>query len=403
MKRGPSHQIHLPLGFRFSAASAGVKVSGRSDLALVESVPGTTAAAMFTTNRVIAAPVDVGRKFLAASHSRVRALIVNSGNANCATGQTGIRNCQHVCSQVARLLRIPRSEVFPSSTGIIGVPLPVEKIISKLPELMDRRATTLKAVQDFAAAIMTTDTRPKLASARFASTKGAVNLLGIAKGSGMIHPQLATMLVFLLTDIAASPSQLKAVLRDVTDDTFNCISVDGDTSTNDTVLLMASGQSGTDLRESNVRPKFRMALQDVCRSLSQQIVSDGEGVHHVVRLTVEQARDRGEAVQVGRTIAHSLLVKTALAGADPNWGRILAAVGRSGVPIDARRINIFIGGVLVCRGGQSQFFPVRKVHGEMSKPNYEIRIQLGRGRAITRYLTTDLTTEYVRINAEYST
>jgi len=403
MKHRSSPRSHLPLGFRFSSAAAGLKPSRRADLALVESVPGTAAAALFTTNRVVAAPVEVGRKFIAASHGRVRALIVNSGNANCATGLVGIRGCQRVCSQVARLLQTRTEEVFPSSTGIIGVPLAVEKIISKLPELVARRATTHQAVCDFAEAIMTTDTRPKLASACFASKSGRVTLLGIAKGSGMIHPKLATMLVFLFTDMAATPRPLKYLLRAVSDETFNCISVDGDTSTNDTVLLMASGQSGISLREANIERKFRKALLEVCRSLSEQIVSDGEGIQHVVRLVIEQARNRDEAKQVAQTIANSLLVKTALAGADPNWGRILAAVGRSGLAVDSRRINIYIGGELVCQRGQSRPFAVQKVHAEMSKPSYEIRVQLGQGHAACGYLTTDLTAEYVRINAEYST
>lgn len=403
MKPSRSLQIHLPLGFCFSSAVAGIKTSGRPDLALVESAPGTTVAALFTKNRVVAAPVDAGREFLATSHGRARALIVNSGNANCATGPAGIRRCVRVCSHVARLLRMPTEEVLPSSTGIIGVPLPVEKIILKLPDLVAERASTKTSVLAFAKAIMTTDTRPKLASARFRAKPGTVNLLGIAKGSGMIDPQLATMLVFLFTDIAARPAELKRLLQAVSNETFNCISVDGDTSTNDTVLLMASGQSGIILREADVQSSFRKALLEVCRSLSEQIVSDGEGIQHVVRLRIEQARNRDEAMQVARTVAHSLLVKTALAGADPNWGRILAAVGRSGLAIDAHRINIFIGRGLVCQRGRSHPFPAQKVHAEMSKPSYEIRIQLGQGQAIGSYLTTDLTTEYVRINAEYST
>jgi glutamate N-acetyltransferase / amino-acid N-acetyltransferase len=400
----PSHLLtnHLPSGFRFSAASANIKASGRPDLALVESHPATTAAAVFTRNRVIAAPIEVGREFLHASRGRVRALIVNSGNANCATGSAGIRNCKRVCSTLSELLQTPRQTIFPSSTGIIGVPLPVEKIVSNLPKLVAKRAATPTAVRAFARAIMTTDTRPKIASARFAAKNRAVNLLGIAKGSGMIHPQLATMLVYLFTDMSASPAQLRRILRDVCNETFNCISVDGDTSTNDTVLLMASGQSGVDLLGS-VRTKFHKALLDVCRSLSEQIVADGEGIQHVVRLKIEQARTRDEAMQIARTIAHSLLVKTAFAGADPNWGRILAAIGRSGVAIDSRTVNIFIGGELVCRRGQSLVFPAKKVHDEMSRPNYEVRIQLGRGRATATYLTTDLTTDYVRINADYST
>jgi glutamate N-acetyltransferase / amino-acid N-acetyltransferase len=401
MKPEAAYQIHLPLGFSFSTAIAGIKASGRPDLALVESAPGTTAAALFTRNRVAAAPVEIGRRFLAKTHGRIRALIVNSGNANCATGSPGLRACERVCSAVARLLGTSTEEVFPSSTGIIGVPLPTEKITAKLGDLIGSRASTGTAVLDFAGAIMTTDTRPKLASASFRTKSGAVNLLGIAKGSGMIHPNLATMLVYIFTDIASSTADLQRCLRSACDETFNCISVDGDTSTNDTVLLLASGNSGVSL--DHARANFEEALLDVCRSLSDQIVSDGEGIQHVVHLRIERARSRAEAQQVAETIAHSLLVKTAWAGADPNWGRILAAVGRSGIAVDPRRVNILIADQKVCRGGLSVPFDAERAHAAMSQPAYEIRVQLGRGRSSLTFLTTDLTAEYVRINADYST
>lgn len=401
MTGASSSQIHLPLGFSFSAVPAGIKASGRPDLALVECAPGTTAAALFTKNRVVAAPVEVDRKFLAKSHGHVRAVIVNSGNANCATGQPGIRNCERVCFEVARILKTRPEEIFPSSTGIIGVPLPTEKIVAKLGELISARAASGAAVLELASAIMTTDTRPKIASARFQTNDGSVNLLGVAKGSGMIHPNLATMLVYAFSDVSAKAADLKRLLRNACGETFNCMSVDGDTSTNDTVLLMASGESGADL--SQCEKRFGQALLEVCGSLCEQIVSDGEGIQHVVQLGIEQAKSRTEAVQVARTIAHSLLVKTAWAGADPNWGRILAAVGRSGIPVDPAKINIFIGEQNVCQRGLSVVFDAEKAHAEMSKPAYAIRVQLGRGKAAIKYLTTDLTAEYVRINADYST
>lgn len=401
MTAASTSQIYLPSGFSFSAVTAGIKASGRPDLALVECAPGTTAAALFTKNRVVAAPVEVDRRFLVKSSGHVRAVIVNSGNANCATGQTGIRNCERVCSEAAGRLETRPEEIFPSSTGIIGVPLPTEKIVAKLDELISARAASGAAVLEFASAIMTTDTRPKIASARFQTKDGTVNLLGIAKGSGMIHPNLATMLVYLFSDVSAKPTDLKRLLKSACGETFNCMSVDGDTSTNDTVLLMASGKSGGNL--ANCREKFSEALLEVSASLCEQIVSDGEGIQHVVHLRIEQAKNRTEAMQVARTIAHSLLVKTAWAGADPNWGRILAAVGRSGAPVDPAKINIFIGEQKVCQRGLSVLFDAEKAHAEMSKPAYAIRVQLGRGRASIKYLTTDLTAEYVRINADYST
>jgi glutamate N-acetyltransferase/amino-acid N-acetyltransferase len=401
--RGLPTKICWPVGFSFAAACAGIKTSGRPDLALVEACPGTTAAAVFTKNRVVAAPLEVGRASLAASRGRVRAVIVNSGNANCATGQSGIKACQRVCRALSALLGIPATEVFPSSTGIIGVALPVDKIISRLPDLTAAPEATEQGIASFAHAIMTTDTRPKLAGADFHSGKATVKLLGIAKGAGMIHPQLATMLVYLFTDMAATSAELRQVLRDACDHSFNCISIDGDTSTNDTVLLLASGRSGVRLKSASVPGKFSTALRRVCQSLAEQIVSDGEGVRHVIRLSVEQARDSEEARQVAQTVAHSLLVKTAWAGADPNWGRILAAVGRSGIAVDPTGVSIMIGDQLVCRGGVACAFDEKRAHQALSRLSSQIRIRLQRGRSSAVLLTTDLTAEYVRINADYST
>jgi glutamate N-acetyltransferase/amino-acid N-acetyltransferase len=399
----PQKKICIPAGFSFSAACAGIKASGRPDLALVEACPGTTAAAVFTKNRVVAAPLAVGRASLAASRGSVRAVIVNSGNANCATGQAGTRACQEVCLNLAGLLGLRAREIFPSSTGIIGVPLPVEKIISQLPQLTAARQATQQGIADFARAIMTTDTRPKLACATVHSGKTAVNVLGIAKGAGMIHPKLATMLVYLFTDAAATPAQLRRLLRDSCEQTFNCISIDGDTSTNDTVLLLASGRSGVGFNQPSVRERCSNALLQVCQSLAEQIVSDGEGVKHLIHLSVQQARNRGEARQVAQTVAHSLLVKTAWAGADPNWGRILAAVGRSGIALDPAKVSVAIGDQTVCRHGVGCAFDEKRAHRALAQPRCEIRISLGRGKASIQFLTTDLTTEYVRINADYST
>lgn len=396
-------KIALPSGFSFSAACAGIKVSGRPDLALVEACPGTTAAAMFTKNRVVAAPLTVGQAALSFSRGRVRAVIVNSGNANCATGKPGVKACQRVCVELAKLLKVPATEVFPSSTGIIGVPLPAEKIVSRLADLVAARKATEQGAQSFAGAIMTTDTRPKLASTTFTSGRKTVTLLGIAKGAGMIHPQLATMLVYLLTDIVGTRKELTEVLRNACDDSFNCISIDGDTSTNDTILLLASGQSGVILKSAATRQKFSTALGSVCQSLARQIVTDGEGVEHVIQLSVEEARSTEEARQVARVVAHSLLVKTAWAGADPNWGRILAAVGRSGIAVEPSKISIVIGDQVVCRGGIACAFDEKKAHRTLSLPSSDIHIRLGRGQSSVQFLTTDLTAEYVRINADYST
>jgi len=391
--------VFIPKGFKFSAVKAGIKASGKPDLALIVAEPSTTAAALFTKNLIVAAPVEVGRAAVAKSKGRVRAVVVNSGNANCATGHAGIRDCRKVCGETARFLKLRAAEVFPSSTGIIGVPLPVEKITSQLKLLTSIAGASTDHLQRFAEAILTTDSKPKLASVPLRSGRGAVT--GMAKGSGMIHPQLATMLVYLLTDVVATPAELKTALREACDDSFNAISIDGDTSTNDTVLLLASGASSIPLR--SVRKEFDRALLEVCRSLAEQIVADGEGVQHVIRLRIDQAKNRDEALRIARAISHSLLVKTAWAGADPNWGRILAAIGRSGVPVQPNKISIYVGDQQVCRGAVACSFDKNVAHEELSKPECRITVRLGRGKASLEFLTTDLSAEYVRINAEYST
>jgi glutamate N-acetyltransferase/amino-acid N-acetyltransferase len=394
-----SGPIYLPEGFKFSSVTAGIKASGKPDLALILADPCSTAAVLFTKNRIVAAPVEVGRSALARTAGRLRAVLVNSGNANCATGQPGMRACRATCAEAARVLGVRPAEVFPSSTGIIGVPLPVAKITAQLKPLIAGAGASIERLRQFADAILTTDSRPKLASALLRSGNGGVT--GIAKGSGMIHPQLATMLVYLLTDIVATPGELRRSLRNGCDHSFNLISVDGDTSTNDTVLLLASGASRIQLRQ--VHNEFETALLEVCRSLAEQIVADGEGVQHVIRLQIGQAKDRAEALQVARTIAHSLLVKTAWAGADPNWGRILAAVGRSGVRVDPKKLSVTIGDQTVCRGAVACKFDARRAHEELSQSECRVGVRLGRGGTALEFLTTDLTADYVRINADYST
>ena len=400
---GIQPEIHLPAGFSFSSLAAGIKVSGRSDLALVECTAGTRAAAVFTRNRVMAAPLQVGRAALKSARGSIRAVIVNSGNANCATGKAGLQGCRKVCAEAAQLLNVRQDEIFPSSTGIIGVPFPAGKITAKLRDLVEMRQANQDAVLTFAQTIMTTDTRPKIASLAFRTRKGEVKLMGIAKGSGMIHPKLATMLVYLFTDLKAAPRELKTLLVETCEQTFNCISVDGDTSTNDTVLLLCSGASGVRLGDKGVNKNFKQALLEICESLARQIVSDGEGIQHVIELRIDQAKTRDEAMQVARAIAHSPLVKTAWAGADPNWGRILAAVGNSGVPIDPARIVIFIGDQQVYAKGSVLSFDEKAAHLHLSQPECKVAVQLGRGSRQVRFYTTDLTTEYVRINADYST
>jgi len=401
VRRTPE-EIRVPLGFTFATTIAGIKASGRPDLTLAEVCEGASAAAVFTRNRVVAAPVEVGRANLKSTKGRVRAVLINSGNANCATGPAGKTACELVCKAAALALGLRSKEVFPSSTGIIGVPLPTDKIIGKLPSLLACRGATEAAAQAFAHAILTTDTRSKVASVQIKIAGQLITILGMAKGSGMIHPKMATMLAYIFTDVAASAANLQRLLRATADTTFNCISVDGDTSTNDTVLLVASGKSGVKLN-AGTRNRFAQALHSVCESLSEQIVSDGEGAKHIIHLAIEQARTREEALQIARAISHSPLVKTAWAGADPNWGRILAALGNSGVPVDPARIKIHIGDQEVCRNGAFHPFDESRAHDDLSQPDCSIRVQLHRGKTHLQFLTTDLTTEYVHINADYST
>jgi glutamate N-acetyltransferase/amino-acid N-acetyltransferase len=404
---GPNEPVFLPQGFLWSATKAGIKASGRSDVALAEAPLGASAAAMFTRNRVAAAPVEVGRAHLRKSKGRVRAVLVNAGNANCATGAQGIVVAEQSCAAVGAALEAAPQFIIPSSTGIIGVPLPVEKLLAAVPAVVAGRGDEADALKSFAAAIMTTDTRMKLASAVFEVGKKKVSIAGVCKGSGMIHPNMATMLVYLFTDLDAEPKHLQEALKAAVDTTFHAISVDGDTSTNDTVLLLASGASTVKLAAGgvakNVAKKFAEALRGVCASLAEQIVRDGEGAKHLVRLQIAGAKSVDEARTIARSIANSPLVKTAWAGCDPNWGRILSSVGKSGIAVEPETINIFFGPQQVCRKGVAHPFDEKQAHEYLKQPEYQIKVELGRGKSSLEFLTCDLTVEYVRINADYST
>ena len=329
----------LPAGFVWGAVRAGIKASGNLDLAAAIAPKGATAAAMFTRNQVVAAPLKVGRRHLEATGGRVSAVLVNAGNANCATGEAGVRACVETCKAAAEAFGCIFDEVFPSSTGIIGVPLPVDKVLAGVKDLQATLGSTPAHAELFATAIMTTDTRMKVARAVIDVDGQPVRLFGAAKGAGMIHPQLgqpvgpphATMLVYLFTDLQAEAGELAALLGPAVECSFNSISIDGDTSTNDTVLLMASGASGVSIgaREADdrVRTAFGDALKLVCGSLAHQIVDDGEGVGHVVTLHITGAATEADARQVAKAIAHSPLNKCAWSSADPNWGRLQADQG----------------------------------------------------------------------------
>ena len=395
----------LPLGFRFAAVKAGIKPSGKSDFAVAVADNLATAAAMFTSNRVAAAPIIVGRRHMERSAGHVRAVVVNAGNANCATGQIGIEACERVCAAAAETFQCAGHEVFPSSTGIIGVPLPAEKPIAALPQVAETLGSAPRHFAQFARAIMTTDTRPKTAYASLRVDGKIVHIAGVCKGAGMIHPQLvphATMLVYIFTDAAIEPSALDKMLQQSVEVSFNRISIDGDTSTNDTVLLLASGASGATVTADD--PAFSAALAKVCTSLAKQIVDDGEGVTHVVELQIEGAPSDRDALTVAKAIAHSPLVKTAWAGSDPNWGRLMAAAGYSGVAIDPDRISIWFGEQQICsNGGRVANFDEAAAHTYLKQREFTVRMDLGIGTGACRFWTTDLTAEYVSINADYST
>ena len=406
----------LPAGFVWGATRAGIKASGNPDVAIAVATSGNArgcavGAVMYTSNRVVAAPVTVGQRHMLSTGGRVGAVLINSGNANCATGQPGIDGCISTCVAAAETFGCIFDEVLPSSTGIIGVPFPAEKVVAAMPALKAAIGSTPEHAESFARAIMTTDTRMKTAHAVVSVDGAEVRIWGAAKGAGMIYPQMgapvrpphATMLVYLFTDIVAEAADLRAALAAAVGPSFNSISIDGDTSTNDTVLLLASGASGVALGRE-LLPAFDAALGDVCQSLAHQIIADGEGVTHVVTLDIRGAANNADATLVARTIAHSLLCKTAWSSGDPNWGRLMAAAGRSGAIFQPERVRIWIGGEPVYEYGvRAAAYDGAAAHNAMMAPEYTILMDLGEGDGTCRFLTCDLTTEYVHINADYST
>jgi glutamate N-acetyltransferase / amino-acid N-acetyltransferase len=404
MKQAPS-EASLPRGFRFSATACGLKKTGARDLAMLSSDVPASAAAVFTQNLVVAAPVVVSKANLKASKGRMRAVIVNAGNANCATGAVGYAASVKTVEETARHLRCRPEEVAVCSTGVIGVPLPVEKILRALAGVTKNRRPSARSFAEFSLAICTTDTRPKTESASFKMGGKRIHMVGCSKGAGMIHPNMATTLAFVATDANISPSLLQKTLRDVTTRTFNAISIDGDTSTNDTLLVLANGAAGAPIIKagSAALRAFAKALEEVCRSLALQIVADGEGAQRVIEIEVRGAKSENAARRIGQTIATSPLVKTAFAGGDPNWGRIFAAAGRAGVKFDPDRVDIHMAGIPVLRRGQPLDFNERAASNRLLEKSVHIVVNLHAGRAMARYWTCDFTAEYVRINASYRT
>ncbi|HEV3278966.1 MAG TPA: bifunctional glutamate N-acetyltransferase/amino-acid acetyltransferase ArgJ [Terriglobia bacterium] len=403
----PLDQQSLPRGFMFASAACGIKKKGSPDVALISSDRAAVAAAVFTTNRVKAAPVLVSHRHIEESGGVARAIIANSGNANCATGAGGLAAARATAAAVAREVRCPRSQVLVCSTGVIGVPIETDKLTAAIPDLVRAQRGTAEAYAALARAIMTTDTRPKWSAASCRVGGKEARVLGCAKGAGMIHPQMATMLAFVVTDAALTRPLAARLLREAAGRTFNSVTVDGDTSTNDTLILLSNGASGAPpIRSAGPDlDSFSRALESVCHELALAIVSDGEGASRVAEIEVRGVASDRVAGAIARTIAGSPLVKTAIAGADPNWGRILAAAGRALLPNGARfnpeRAEIRLGGITVCRRGQAHPFDESAAHQKMLERHLPILVDFKTGPGRATVWTCDFTEEYVRINASY--
>ena len=387
-------------GVRLATAAAGIRKSGRQDLLLVEIAQGATTAAMFTSNAFCAAPVILARQHLNTTFPRY--LLINSGNANAGTGEQGLHAAMRSCQAVAEQCACSAEEVLPFSTGVIGEPLPVEKISAVLRQLQQHLNTD--AWQTAAQAIMTTDTVPKIVSRQITLAGKAVTLTGIAKGAGMIRPNMATMLSFLATDAKLDKTTLQNCLRNSVNKSFNRITVDGDTSTNDAVVLMATGNSCVQIQAGELAA-FQTLLDEVCVELARAIVRDGEGATKLINIVVEQGTDEQECARVAYAIAHSPLVKTAFFASDPNWGRILAAVGYAGVDsLDINKIQIYLDQVCIVKdGGRASSYTEEQGRQVMQQTEITIRVVLQRGKATTTVWTCDFSYDYVKINAEYRT
>jgi glutamate N-acetyltransferase/amino-acid N-acetyltransferase len=385
--------MNMPKGFRYAARYAGIRKVAKDDLALIVSDEPAAAAAVFTRNRVVAAPVVLSRNNLRVARGRVRAILINAGNANCAT-RTGDAVAQCSVQAVANALGIKAHEVLPASTGVIGVELDARKIVDAMPALAASLAAT--SFPEVAHAMMTTDTVPKMA---YGELRG-IQIAGCTKGSGMIQPNMATTLGFVMTDARISAAELRPILKRAIARTYNRISVDGDTSTNDMVAVLANGASG-------VKPglkAFESALTGVLESLAQQIARDGEGARKLVTIDVEGAPTEAAAEKMARAIANSPLVKTAIAGSDPNWGRIISAAGYSGVVFDPAKMDIDLQGVAVCRGGLAADFSEEELTKKLDAKECSIRVMIrGRGKGKARFWTCDFTEGYIKINGSYRT
>ncbi len=387
-------------GFNLAGLAAGIKADQKKDLGIIVSEIPASVAGVFTRNQIQAAPVVLDRERITGGISQ--ALIVNSGIANCCTGKPGMQDAIAMSRMAADRLHLTPDQVLVASTGVIGPRLPIDKIETAIPRLVDEARSA--GFEDFAEAIMTTDTVPKLVTRQAALNDVPFTVTGVAKGSGMIHPDMATMLAFICTDMGATAPQLQGILKTGVDKTLNRITIDGDTSTNDTTLIFANGRSGADIGSTKDEALFSEVVSDVLAELARRLVEDGEGATKCIRIEIKGARSEASAHIIADTIARSALVKTALFGEDANWGRVVAAVGRAGVPIEPEKLKVSFGDVLVFANGCA----TEDANGDrpsnvLQQPEYTITVDLGIGAASVSVYTCDLSVEYVKINADYRT
>jgi glutamate N-acetyltransferase / amino-acid N-acetyltransferase len=394
--------LHIPRGFRAAGVKAGIKPSGGDDLAVLLADGPSAAAGTFTTNRICAAPVKWCRDLL--PRADIRGVVVNSGNANAATGEQGLANARRTAEKAAGLFGCRPEQVLLASTGVIGHQLPMGKIEAGLEHAIAGLSGEPAGFVAAARAIITTDTRPKLVSERQAIDGKEVTLLGLAKGAAMIGPRMATMLGFLLTDAPIRSYELRELLADAVDSSFNCLSVEGHASTNDTVLLISSASAEEGALRGEDVATFLGMLRSACESLARQIADDGEGATHFITIDVEGCRTEADARAIARCVAESPLVKTAIHGADPNWGRIVSAAGYAGVAFDERELSLWINQVPVYRRGAPVPFDEQRLSESLrSRREVDLRLTLASGEDAARFWTCDLTAEYVRLNADYTT
>ena len=385
-------------GFKAAGVAAGLKKKGKKDLGLMVSQVPATVAGVFTKNRVKAAPVILDRQRI--KTGVCQAIIVNSGNANCCTGEQGIRDAETMASLAASELGISEDLVLVASTGVIGEPLPIEKIGAAIPTLVNSLQS--EGIPDLARSIMTTDTVPKMVSAHGVVDGKTFTVTGVAKGAGMIRPDMATMLCFVCTDVKVSSEILKEILVKAVNRSFNRITIDGDTSTNDTVLIMANGLSGAVIQSPDQKDIFQKILDEIFLDLAKQLVRDGEGVTKLVEIMVRNAPSDSDAQKVADTVAHSPLVKTAFFGEDANWGRIAGAVGRAGVQIDPYKIDVYFDDIQMVKAGMGQGKIVEaEATKVLKRPEFTVAIDLNSGSGSGSILTCDFSVDYVRINANY--